>query len=77
MHGCDDFIIGESTIDLSKLGIRESNHGLVKKKGGGVISECCKVEAHNLIKVKFCFFFQLKIIQLIEFLANSLSDLHN
>lgn len=35
MYGCDDFIIGELIIDLSKLGIRESNYGFVKKKGGG------------------------------------------
>lgn len=56
MHGCDDFIIGESTIDLSKLGIRESNHGLVGG-GGYFISERYKVE--YLIKVKSLkFFFQ-------------------
>lgn len=42
MHGCDDFIIGESTIDLSKLGIRESNHGLVKKRGGGSFQSAIK-----------------------------------
>lgn len=34
MYGCDDFIIGELIIDLSKLGIRESNYGFVG--GGGV-----------------------------------------
>lgn len=57
MHGCDDFIIGESTIDLSKLGIRESNHGLVGG-GGYFISERYKVE--YLIKVKSLIFFSIK-----------------
>lgn len=58
MHGCDDFIIGVSTIDLSKLGIRESNHGLVGGGGGYFISERYKVE--YLIKVKSLIFFSIK-----------------